>query len=547
MSFGPRERDAMVDRLGAETFDLLVVGGGITGAGIFRDAALRGLKVGLVEMDDFASGTSSRSSKLVHGGLRYLENYQFGLVHESTTERTKLERLAAHLVRPLPFLMPVWKDSKHGLEFMNLGLWLYDALSLFGVYRIHSRLGRKQVIKAAPMVRQEGLTGALLYYDAVTDDTRLTMENILGGIQAGGAALSRARAEGAEFRDGRVASVAVQDLVTGRTLAVRAKSVIAAAGPWTEAAQAALGVENGPRLRPTKGTHVIVPFDKAPFDTAVVMVTPQDGRAAFIIPWHGATVIGTTDTDYEGDPANVFASREDVDYLLAAARYHFPGMTATAGDVIGTWAGLRPLLRSEGVSESKVSREHFIHVDPRGIVTVAGGKLTTYRLMAKECLEAVAPFLDVALPKAITGHTPLPYRGDLSDEAAREAAIAMLQTGRGLPEDIARHLVNTYGAKTDALLELAVASPALAERLDPRWPCIGVEIAWAAREEMALTLIDALCRRTLVFYLLGDRLEPVARKAAAIMSVELGWDPGRIEAEVDGILRVQDRHLACVR
>jgi glycerol-3-phosphate dehydrogenase len=575
MSFGPRDRDAMVARLEAETFDLLVVGGGITGAGIFRDAALRGLKVGLVEMDDFASGTSSRSSKLVHGGLRYLENYQFGLVHESTTERTKLERLAAHLVRPLPFLMPVWKDSKHGLEFMNLGLWLYDALSLFGVYRIHSRLGRKELIKAAPMVRQEGLTGGLLYYDAVTDDTRLTVENILGGRLAGGAVLSRARAEGAEFRDGRVASVTVRDLVTGRTLAVRAKSVIAAAGPWTESAQAALGVVNGPRLRPTKGTHVIVPFDKAPFATAVVMVTPQDGRAAFIIPWHGATVIGTTDTDYEGDPANVFASREDVDYLLAAARYHFPGMTATAGDVIGTWAGLRPLLRSEGVSESKVSREHFIHVDPRGIVTIAGGKLTTYRLMAKECLEALAPFLDAALPKPITGHTPLPYRGDLSDVAAREAAIARLQSERGsierpeatpapardccairspapacsggVPEDIARHLVNTYGAKAEALLELAVATPALAERLDPRWPYTGVEIAWAAREEMALTLIDALCRRTLVFYLLGDGLEPAARKAAAIMSVELGWDAARIQAEVDGILRYQDRHLACVR
>lgn len=547
MAWGLRERESMAARLETGTFDLIVVGGGITGAGIFRDAALRGLKVGLVEMDDFAFGTSSRSSKLVHGGLRYLQNGEFGLVHESTTERVKLEHLAAHLVLPLAFLMPVWKDSKYGVGVMNAVLWMYDALSMFGVYRIHSRFGPKKVVDTAPMVRRDGLTGGLLYYDAVTDDTRLTLENVLGGVLAGGVALSRAKAVGTEFLDGRVASVTVKDLLTDRTLVVKAKAVICAAGPWTEIAQAALGLTDGSRLRPTKGSHVVVPYDLAPFTTAVVMKAPQDGRAMFIIPWHHATVIGTTDTDYDGDLSNVFASREDVEYLLTSARHHFPQMKATAKDVIGTWAGLRPLVRTEGVAESQVSREHHIHVDPRGIVTIAGGKLTTYRLMAQECLEAVTSFLGRALPKSTTGNTPLPYRGNVLDEAAREGAIARLKSDRGLPEDIARHLVCAYGAKSDALLDLGVDAPVLAQRLDSEWPFTGVEIAWAAREEMALTLIDALCRRTPAFFLLGDRLEPAARKAAAIMAAELGWDQARTESEVAETLRYQDLHMACVR
>lgn len=267
----------------------------------------------------------------------------------------------------------------------------------------------------------------------------------------------------------------------------------------------------------------------------------------FIIPWHKATVIGTTDTDYDGDLANVFASREDVEYLLTAVRHHFPQMKATAKDVIGTWAGLRPLLHNEGVAESQVSREHHIHVDPRGIVTIAGGKLTTYRLMAQECLEAVKTYLGRDLPTSTTGHTPLPYRGNVLDEASREGAIARLKSGRGLPEDIARHLVCTYGAKSDALLDLGTDAPILAQRLDPKWPCTGLEIAWAAREEMALTLIDAMCRRTPIFFLLGDRLEPAARKAAAIMAAELGWDQARTESEVAETLRYQDLHMACVR
>ncbi len=548
MAFGLRERQAITDRMEAERFDLVVVGGGITGAGIFRDAALRGLKVALLEMEDFASGTSSRSSKLVHGGLRYLETYQFGLVHESTTERTKLEHLAAHLVRPMPFVMPVWKDSKHGLSFMDLGLWVYDALAIFGAYRIHRRMSPRKVIDAAPAIRAQGLTGGLLYYDSVTDDTRLTIENVVGGVQAGGAALNRAKVEGATFQGGRIAAVTARDAVTGRILNIRAGAVIGAAGPWTEEAQLALGVEDGPRLRPTKGSHVVVPFEKAPLPIAVVMVTPQDQRAFFIIPWHGATVIGTTDTDYQGDPANVFATREDVDYLMEAARHHFPGITATTADVIGTWAGLRPLLREEGMKESQVSREHHVHVDPRGIVTIAGGKLTTYRLMAAECLEAARPFLPDGMPGTATGRTPLPYRGPaIGDTATRLAEIDRLARDRGLPHDVARHLVETYGGTVDALLQPAGADPALLDRLDPRWPYLGAEIAWAAREEMALTLIDAMCRRTLVFFLLGDDLPPAARKAAAIMAAELGWDAARTQAEVEAVLQYQQKHLACVR
>jgi glycerol-3-phosphate dehydrogenase len=547
MSFGLGQRESIESRMASEHFDLVIVGGGITGAGIFRDAALRGLKVALVEMEDFAFGTSSRSSKLVHGGLRYLETYQFGLVHESTTERTRLEGLAAHLVRPLPFLMPVWKGSKHGLWFMNLGLWLYDALSLFRVYRLHSRLIPGKVVQTAPPVKTEGLTGGLLYYDSVTDDTRLTFENILGGVRAGGLAISRARANGFVEKDGRIVAVKARDLLNSCDFVIRTTAVIAAAGPWSESAQEALGVQDGPRLRPTKGTHIVVPLAKAPLPTAVVMQAPQDGRAFFIIPWHGATVIGTTDTDYDGDPANVMASKEDVEYLLAAARHHFPGITAVPADIIGTWSGLRPLLRANDVSESAVSREHQIHVDQRGVVTIAGGKLTTYRLMAQQALKAVKPFLEKNLPKSTTDKIPLPYRGNLANEAAREAVVVQLSSSRDIPEDIARHLTETYGESAQILLDLGRSNPELLQRLDANWPYIGVEIAWAAREEMAITLIDAMCRRTLVFFLLGDRLEPAARKAAAIMAGELGWSRDRVEEEVAQILDSQRQHLDCAR
>lgn len=529
-------------------FDLVVVGGGITGAGIFRDAAARGIRVALVEQGDFASGTSSKSSKLVHGGLRYLENFEFGLVHESTTERTRLERLAAHLVRPLPFLMPVWKGSKHPLWFLDLGLYVYDALRWFRGDPIHRRLPAKDLVREAPGIRTDRLAGGLRYYDAVTDDTRLTLENVLDAVALGGIALSRVRAVGSRFQGNRVEALEVEDLLEpGRKGVLRTRAVIVAAGPWTEATDAALGVRDGPRLRPTKGIHLVFPRSRLPLEQAVVATTPQDGRVFFVIPWHDATIVGTTDTDDPEDPARVVATTADVEYLMTALKHHFPELPLETGDILGTWAGLRPLLREEGVSASKVSREHSIHVDPRGIVTIAGGKLTTYRLMARECLEAARGFLPSPLPPWAVEDRPLFYRGAITDDQSRQEEILRLQRLHRLEPAVARHLVHAYGGLAEEVLALASEDPSLANPLAPPWPMLEAEVVWAVRREMALTLEDVLTRRNLLFYLAGPSLETPARRAAQRMAVELGWDPDRTEREVTDLLDLQARHLAGVR
>jgi glycerol-3-phosphate dehydrogenase len=548
MGFGWNDRDGLVDRLQTEEFDIIVIGGGITGAGIVRDAALRGLKVALVEKDDFSSGTSSRSSKLVHGGLRYLEQYKIGLVFESTHERARLFRLARHVVRPLSFLLPVFRGQRHGLWFMNMGLWLYDLLGMFKNYRMHKRYNPSAVRAMEPGLKTEGLTGALQYYDGITDDTRLTIENILSAVRAGAVPLSRIEARGAVFQGERLHAVTVKDLVNGREFPVRTRAVVCAAGPWTEAVLGSLDARGGPRLRPTKGTHIVLPRELLPVSQAVVMLAPRDDRVVFAIPWHGATVVGTTDTDYEGSFDDVHASSDDVEYLLAAVRVHFPGFRGSAGDVIGTWSGLRPLLRTDGVSESDISREHIVSIDPRGIVSIAGGKLTTFRLMAIEAIEAVTRFLEGELAPSVTRDTPLPYCDGMPDEASFVAQRNLATTRFGIPDDCAWNLVGTYGVEAARVMAPAETDPSLRKPLAPGWPFLRAEVVYAATDEMAGSLIDALCRRMPVFFLLkGEVLEAVARDAADLMGNVIGWDPVRKQNEVQAVLRKNRDHMACVQ
>ncbi len=549
MSFGLKERAEAISRLGGESFDLVVVGGGITGAGIFRDAALRGLKVALVERDDFASGTSSRSSKLVHGGLRYLEQYNFGLVYESTQERARLMTLARHLVRPLGFLFPVWEGGKHGLWFMHMGLCLYDLLGSFKNYRLHRKLNTVKTLHEEPLLRREGLKGALHYYDAITEDCRLTLETVIDGVRLGGAAVSRCEAGQATFEDGHLKSLRVTDRTTGEAIDVAATVVVCAAGPWTEAVLGRMGVKNGPRLRPTKGTHIVMPFSCLPLKQAVAVQHPVDGRAVFTIPWNGATVIGTTDTDYDGSFDEVYASAEDVEYLLDIARNSFPDFKGTAADVLGTWAGLRPLLSAEpGVSESQLSREHVVTTDPRGVVAIAGGKLTTYRLMAIEAVEAAIRLMGRhRVPRSTTRKRPLPYCVGLCDEASVNASISLLEQNWSLRHPVAKRLVENYGSEASQVLALASGDASLLKPLVEGWPFLRVEILPAVVNEAALTLEDALCRRTPAFFLVpGPAGEDVYRDAAAIMAGPLGWDVGRRDREVDDMVRLARLHMTCV-
>lgn len=547
IEFGLAQRSALIDRLQKETFDVVVVGGGITGAGIARDAALRGLNVALLEKDDFSEGTSSRSSKLVHGGLRYLENYEFGLVFESTQERSRLMRnLAPHVVRPLPFLMPVWKDSKHGLALLDMGLWLYDILGTLRNYKIHSRLGRKELIQKAPGIRENGLVGGLLYYDAISDDTRLTIENVIGTFGAGGVSVSRIMVSGVETAGGRVRALSVRDTFGNREFSVKTKSVIVSAGPWTESVMNSMNVRNGLRLRPTKGTHVVLPYESFPIDHAVVLSTPQDGRVMFVLPWNGATVFGTTDTDYDGPLDSVYATRSDVDYLFESVRHYFPSLRFDYSDVIGTWAGLRPLLSTEGVSESQVSREHEVHIDNRGIITIAGGKLTTYRIMAGEALDAAAPFIGAPVGNSITGHTPLPYARRLSGPQSINSIVSGLKSRHGLDERSARELAMQYGGSAPAVAEHA-ADPELLKRLHPTLPYLGVQVVHAVRSEMALSLTDVLKRRLPAFFLHPDPDTAFGEKAADLAGSVLGWSAEEKLRQRSAIRSDSALHMECVR
>lgn len=556
------KRERAWRRIQEERFDVVVIGGGITGAGILRDAAMRGLKVALFEREDFASGTSSRSSKLIHGGLRYLELFNLSLVFESTHERARLMRLSRNLVRPLPFLLPVHRSSRNGLVKITAGMWLYDLLASFRNYRMHRVLGRRSLLAREPAIRADGLRGGVLYYDAMTDDARLTLETLLDGVEAGGLALNRAEVTGLAVTGGRLRSVAVTDRLTGREAEVATGCLICAAGPWTESVLARLGVaETGPRLRPTKGAHLVLSRDTLPIAHAVVMSSPVDGRVMFAIPWRGATVVGTTDTDHRPTPAEeasgamdrVFADREDVEYLLASIHHYFPGVRAGLDDVVGTWAGLRPLIAppseggaGQGLQPSQVSREHEITVDPRGVVTVAGGKLTTYRLMAAETLSHARPFLpEAARGRTRTGRVPLPYSRGLRDDAAAHDLVYEATRRFPVSQESARHLVFNYGVNLLKILsENANKDPSLLEPIVPGLPVLRLEAVHAARHEMALTVSDVLCRRTPLFFL--DRRQGIeaARDAADLVGAELGWDRERRDREVREVESLARAHTA---
>ena len=517
--------------------DVLVVGGGITGTGVARDAVRRGFRVALVEMNDLAYGTSSRSSKLVHGGLRYLEHYEFAMVFESVSERRILMDLAPHLVNPLAFLFPVFEHSRQKRWIINAGMWLYDGLSLFRSPKIHKNLDAKEVKKTEPLLRQEGLTGAPLYYDCSTDDARLTLETALDAAHSGATIATGAKVEHFLFDDdGRVCGAKVRDMMGGERKEIRAAVVVNATGPWTDAVRQLAPVAGVPQrdvLRPTKGVHIVVEREKLPVDHAVVCFHPDDERVLFALPWGERTYVGTTDTDYQGDPADVSATRDDVDYLVAAANHYFPTSPISADDVIATWAGLRPLVapRDVGVSESAVSREHEILVGRSGLVTIAGGKLTTYRRMAAEVVDQVEKLLRLSgyrqrSQPARTEHEPLPGGVGWPDDDDHDAVAAKVEKAAGgkLNGAQALHLTNTYGMRALELAERIRKGEGLETPLiEGRDEVLG-QIDWAVEEELAATVCDVLVRRTQIFYRDMDQglgaLDTVARRMQKLLS----WD-----------------------
>jgi len=547
-------RQQMWDAIPEEA-DLLVIGGGVTGAGIARDAARRGLKTVLVEMADLASGTSSRSSKLVHGGLRYLEHYEFSLVFEAVSERRILLDIAPHLVNPLGFLFPVYESSRRRLWFINAGMWLYDGLSLFRSPQLHRTLDPEEVRAEEPTLNADGLTGAPLYYDGSTDDARLTLETALDAAEHGAtiATWTRVRSFAKDGR-ARVIGAVVEDMMGGGLKEIRAHAVINATGPWTDrtvAMSKALGT--GPLLRPTKGVHIVVDHARLPVNHAVVALHPTDGRVLFAIPWGDRTYIGTTDTDTEGDPAEVAATAADVDYLIDAANAYFPGRALVRDDVIATWAGLRPLMApmhsGSDIDESAVSREHQIVVGQDGLITIAGGKLTTYRRMAAEVVDTACKLLRLGnhlpgdLRAADTDQAPLPGAvGWPEDDDHAAVAAVIKKAARGhLSPAVARHLGDTYGMRAVPIALRIADDASLAAPLVDGRPEIIAQVDWAVTEELAARLVDVMARRTQLFYRDRDQGLGAAPAVARRMAGLLGWDEARTAGEIAHYERVVAR------
>jgi glycerol-3-phosphate dehydrogenase len=503
------------EALRARTFDLLVIGGGITGCGIARDAALRGFSVALVEQNDFASGTSSRSSRLVHGGVRYLEHGQLHLVFESSAERRRLLRLAPHLVHPLEFTWPVYEGARLPRWKLAAGLTLYDALALFRNVGRHRRLSREAVIAHEPMLDREGLRGGASYFDASTNDVRLTLANALGAAEAGGVIVNHAEATSLLMDRGRVVGAAVRDRLGDLSAEVRAEVVVNATGPWSDEIRR-LDDERGSAVRGSKGVHIAVPRHRVGNRAALTLLAPRDGRVFFVLPAREDAIIGTTDTYSDAAPEQVRATNEDVGYLLDAANRFFPNAALRGDDVISAWAGIRPLVPAATDGPGAASREHAITTSAHGLVSITGGKLTTYRVMAEQVNDVVAHRLARSAPSATR-------RAVLPGGKFRDFARLVAEISRATDDvQLATHLASSYGDRWTAVWQDIQRDDGRARLVDELPYTVG-ELRFGVRAEMARTVGDLLIRRNHLAFETRDHGLAVATRAAAAVAPLLGW------------------------
>jgi glycerol-3-phosphate dehydrogenase len=522
------DRRAALSRAERDGVDVLVIGGGIVGAGVLREAASRGLRAFLVERDDFASGTSSRSSKMVHGGLRYLAHGHFGLTREACRERDQLSRLNPNLVRPLPFLFPSWEGGKVPAWQVRAALWTYAALANFRSEARFQMLSRQQVAAYSNDVRLDGLRVAGLYHDAQVDDARLVLETLKGARRLGGAdAAPHAEVIELLYAEGRVVGARVRDRLDGRSLTVRAHVVVNAAGPGIARVRGLDVREGGERLRPAKGVHLAIPRHRVHAEGAVAFEA-ADGRHLFLCPFEDIMMIGTTDS-FSDEIDEPVVTIDEVHYLLAAANEAFPNAGLTTNDIRSVWAGVRPLVADEDATAppSDVSRESEIQESPTGLLSMAGGKLTTFRAMGEAALDRAVPRLPRERRRAAGPSRTFvePLRCDDFDRAALEQD---LQQRHRVSPRTAEHLVRAWGAEAPALLE---AAPPEARQPIGRSRYLYAEIPWAFRTECAATLCDVLERRVrLALFAEGQGLPELAR-VAQVAADALGWDAERTRVE----------------
>jgi glycerol-3-phosphate dehydrogenase len=523
---GPRQRAQSLGRMAEQEFDIVVVGAGVVGCGAALDAASRGLNVALVEQRDFAAGTSSRSSKLIHGGLRYLEQLEFGLVREALRERSLLlHRLAPHLAKPVPFVAPLehrlWERA-----YMGAGMALYDTLGGAGGVPRHRHLTRRGVLNLIPALRKDAMIGGIQYYDGQVDDARHTMTVARSAALHGAAIVTSARVLDFVRVGERVVGVVARDLEDGTEVTIRGTEVINAAGVWTDQLQELVG-RGRIHVRASKGVHLVVPRDRIPSDSGLILRTEKS--VLFVIPWGRHWIVGTTDTDWNLDLAHPAASRADIDYIFDHVNAVLRN-PLTHADVEGVYAGLRPLLAEESEATSTLSREHAVSQPVPGLVTVAGGKYTTYRVMAKDAVDAAARGLDLKVPPSCTDVTPLVGADGyaaLFNRRERLAAESGFHVAR------ITHLLNRYGSAIHELLDLVAQRPELGRPLEGAEDYLAVEVAYAASHEGALHLDDVLTRRTRISIETWDRGVGAAEPAAGLMGEVLGWDAATRSREVE--------------
>ncbi len=537
---GHRYRRRIIQEARKQRYDIVVVGGGINGAGIAYEASMRGYHVLLLEKGDFASGTSSRSSKLIHGGMRYLRQLQFGLVFESLRERRFLLQLAPHLVEPLPFLYPVFSDDPDGKLAVRLGMWLYDVLSLYHAPKRHTWHRPGDVKALEPELRREGLRACPRYYDARTNDARLVLATILSAVRHGADVLSYGEVRALLKEGDRVTGVLATDRLGGGDVAVEARLVINAAGPWLDRVVAFDQQGLPKQIAPTKGVHFLVPRNRFALQHAVVIRSPADNRVLFAVPWERMTLVGTTDTFFDGDLDEIYADKQDIQYLLRAINQDFPNVGLRFEDILSTYAGVRPLIGEEGKGASEISREHHIFSTPGGMLSIGGGKLTTFRSMAIEVVNKAARHLEerVGLVRRKKSYTHLyPFEGGATEGLTQLVTGLKGRLKSENTQAMALHLARSYGVHARAILDRADAAEM--QPLIPGLPYSMGELAHVCRHEFVGRLEDLFFRRTNLYLESGVRCLEVAEAVATQAASILGWDrPG-----IDGQLETLEREV----
>jgi glycerol-3-phosphate dehydrogenase len=543
LNFSALNRPEIIDRLKKESFDLLIIGGGITGAGIALDAASRGLKVALIEKNDFAYGTSSRSTKLIHGGLRYLKQFEFGLVKEVGSERAVVHDLAPHLVVPEKMLLPLHEKRGLGYWLTSLGLKLYDWLAGVKPEDQRRMLTRSQTLRAEPLLREDGIKGGALYAEYRTDDARLTIEIIKAAVSHGATVMPYAQAIDFTLNSNQINGVKVREFFTKEELTVKATAVINAAGPWVDELRKANKSLFGKRLHLTKGVHIVVPKVKLPVRQAIYFDVEHDGRMIFAIPRGRTTYIGTTDTTYHDNKDDVFTSKEDAEYLVKAINSTFPEANLGVTDIESSWAGLRPLIHEDGKSASELSRKDEIFESETGLFSIAGGKLTGYRKMAERVVNAVVKkyFTDRNLRACSTQKVRLPGSAFKSEKERKnyESSMVANLAREGIPGYVAKSLVENFGSQSNVILNNYLTDA----EADPQKRLLRATLEFCLYHEMTTTMSDFFVRRTGLLYF--DIQQVILHREWVCIHMQkfFSWDNHRRMKELEEL----DYHLSRAR